>query len=65
VFAVAEVLVQLRFQGGLQDVFREPVQQPARADELDSLLPGLCQELLRQLLLIHFSRHGFHGFAHD
>ncbi|MET3934657.1 hypothetical protein ABIE00_002703 [Arthrobacter sp. OAP107] len=44
---VSEVFVHVRFQRGLQDVFREPVQQPVRADEVDALLPGLGQELLR------------------
>jgi hypothetical protein len=34
-------------QRGLQDVLRQPVQQPVRADQLDSLLFGLGQELLR------------------
>ncbi|SDK82449.1 hypothetical protein SAMN04487913_103294 [Arthrobacter sp. ok362] len=58
VLFVSEVFVHLRFQGVLQDIFREPVQQPARAHEVDALLSGLGQELLRQLLLIHISRHG-------
>jgi hypothetical protein len=44
---VSEVFVHLRFQGGLQDVLRQPVQQPVRADELDALRPGPGQELLR------------------
>jgi hypothetical protein len=47
VFAVSEVLVHLRFQGGLQNVFRQPVQQPVQADEIDALPPSLGQEPLR------------------
>ena len=47
VLFVSEVFVHFRFQRGLQDVLRQPVQQPVRADELDALLSGLGQELLR------------------
>jgi hypothetical protein len=47
VLFVSEVFIHFRFQRGLQDVLREPVQQPVRADEVDALFPGLGQELLR------------------
>lgn len=47
VLFVAEVFVHFRFQSGLQDVLRQPVQQPVRTDEVDSLLPSLGQKLLR------------------
>jgi hypothetical protein len=47
VFSVSEVFIHFRLQGGLQNVFRQPVQQPVRTDEVDALLFGLGQELLR------------------
>jgi hypothetical protein len=47
VLFVAEVLVHFRFQSSFQDVLGEPVQKPVRADEIDALLLGLGQELLR------------------
>lgn len=37
VFSVAEVVIHFLIQRGLQDVLRQAVQQPARADEVDSL----------------------------
>lgn len=60
-----EVFVHFHFQCGLEDVHRDPVQQPVRADEVDALRSGLRQELLRYLLLIQFSRNGVHGVAQD
>ena len=53
---VAEMVAHLRLERGLQHLLGELVQQASRADQLDSLLPRLREELLGQLLLIH-SRH--------
>jgi hypothetical protein len=46
-FPVSELLFHLRFQSGLQNVLRQPIKQPFRANEINSLLPGLGQELQR------------------
>ena len=46
VFFVSEVLVPFR-RRGLRDILRQPVQQSVRAGNVDTLFPGLSQELLR------------------
>ena len=40
------------------------VEQPARANQLDSLFFCLHEQLLSKLLLIHFDRHRSEGFGH-
>ncbi len=57
---VPQVLGHFRLESGLQHRLGQPGQQAARADQPDALLPGLLQQLLRQLLLIDdlARRHG-------
>jgi hypothetical protein len=40
------------------------VEQPARANQLDSLFFGLHEQLLSKLPLIHFDRHRSECFGH-
>lgn len=49
VAGVAEMLVHLRFQAGLEDLLGQIVEQPARAHELDPLCPGLFHQRFGQL----------------
>ena len=52
VLVIAQVLGDLRLQGGLQHRLGQPGQQAARADQLDPFGAGLLHQLLRELLLI-------------
>lgn len=55
---IAEVLGHLRLERRFQHSFREPVQQPVGADEVDALFLRLHQQLLRELLLVDdLTRH--------
>ena len=55
---MTQVLGQLGFQRGLEDVLRQLVQQPTRADQAHSLLLRLGQQPLGEVLLINdLSRH--------
>ncbi len=56
---VAEVFGQLSVQRRLEDVLRELIQQPSRADQAHALLLRLRQQPLGKVLLIdNLSRHG-------
>jgi hypothetical protein len=46
----------LGLQRGFQHPFRELAEQPVRADQLDSLLPGLGHQLLGDTLLVNRRR---------
>jgi hypothetical protein len=56
------VLGHLGVQRGLQHVLGQLVKEPIGADQIDSLLFGLCQQLFGQLPLIQFSSHGLECF---
>lgn len=64
VLLVAEVLGHLRIQCGFEHVLRQLPEQSVRAHQLDALLFGLGQQLLRQLQLVHLVRHGLQCFRH-
>jgi hypothetical protein len=51
VFFVAEVVGELAFQGGLQDLLRQLLQQPALAGQFDALSAGAVDQLPDQLLV--------------
>jgi hypothetical protein len=46
----------------VEQVLGQLVEQPVRADQLHSLLFRLSQQLLSQLPLIQFHRHGIECF---
>ena len=48
VFFIAEVLVHLDFQAGLEDPLGQPGQQTVRPDQIDSVGTRLLNELLGQ-----------------
>jgi hypothetical protein len=62
VLVIAQVLGHLRVQRGLQHILGQLVEQPVRADQLNALFLRLSQQLLSQLPLIHFFRHGIECF---
>jgi hypothetical protein len=64
VLVIAEVLAQLRLQGRLQYVLRQPGEQAVRADKLDTLGTGLLHEILGKALLIRHCTHGFDRLGH-
>ena len=62
---VAQVLGQLRLEGGLQHLLGQPGQQPARADQGHPLSLRLGEQLLGELLLINdLSRHRIDHLGH-
>jgi hypothetical protein len=62
VLVIAQVLGHLRGQRGLEHVLGQLVEQPVRADQFDSLFLRLRQQLLSELPLIQFHRHGIECF---
>ena len=64
VLVIAQVLAHLRLQGGLKHRLGQPIQQPARADQVDPFCTGPVHELLSELLLINLSRHGLDHLGH-
>jgi hypothetical protein len=46
VLLIAEILVHLALQPGLEHLFRELTQQPVQADEIDPIGPGLFDQPL-------------------
>jgi len=68
---IAQMLRHLLFERCLQHPLGQLVQQPVRADQLDTLVPSLGQELLGQLLLVqlllirccHISQRVSHGLS--
>ena len=48
VLLIAEMLVHLDFQAGLEDLLRQPGQQTARPDQIDPVGTRLLNELLGQ-----------------
>ncbi|MGF7120508.1 hypothetical protein J2X34_000911 [Rhodococcus sp. BE178] len=60
------MLVHLRFERRFEDICRQLVEQPVRANQLDTIGLGLRQQLLRQLLVIDLRLiHGIECFRHD
>jgi hypothetical protein len=47
VFVVAEMLFHLDLETGFQHLFGQFAEQPFRADQIDTISPGLLNELLR------------------
>ena len=51
VLGVAEMLIHLDLQPGLEDLLGEITQQPSRADQIDAFGACSCDELLRDRLI--------------
>ena len=50
-FRVAQMFIHLDLQPGLEDLLGEITQQPSRADQIDPVGAGSCDELLRDRLI--------------
>jgi hypothetical protein len=60
---IAQVLGHLRVQRGLEHIRRQLIEQPVRPDRFGSFLRQR-QQLLGELPLIQFRRHGIARFLH-